>query len=313
MKDINLKEDLKILKKAQFLGKFVEVITILPDGSRVINMFYDVGAMEPVESFEEEITEILTEDDNESSDEEEVEEHSRDRSKSGNMSLDGRCGEGIGRCKFGECCSKYGWCGKTVKHCNVELGCQMEFGKCTKSKGFMDSKDSTDSRDSKENEVIEIEKVPEEDDNESTEEEEEGKEGKEEQKDVSSDGKCGEGIGRCRSGECCSKYGWCGKTEKHCKLELGCQSEYGECEKSSSKSGNETISKDGKCGQGIDHCKSGECCSKYGWCGKSARYCSVREGCQPEYGECHHSRSRHSRITTTVTKVKTVISAKNSR
>jgi len=355
-------------KESPIPGKFVEFISILPNGSRVINMFYGASVTEPVESSEEEITEIPTEDDNESSDEEEVEEQSRDGSKSGNVSLDGRCGEGIGRCKFGECCSKYGWCGKTVKHCNVELGCQMEFGKCTKSKGSMDSKDSMDSRDSKENEVIEIEKVPEENDNESTEEEEEEEEErKEEQKGVSSDGKCGEGIGRCKSGECCSKYGWCGKTEKYCKVELGCQmefgkctksnndyykngvrkdgkcgqgigrcktgeccskygwcgktekhcevefgcqSEYGECEKSSSKSGNEMISKDGKCGEGIGRCKSGECCSKYGWCGKSARYCSVREGCQSEYGECHHSRSHHSRITTTVTKVKTVMNTK---
>jgi len=280
-------------------GKFIETITILPDGSRVINMFYNTNVTEPVESSEEEITEIPTEDDNESSDEEEVEEQSRDGSKkSGNVSLDGRCGEGKGRCKSGECCSKYGWCGRTEKHCKVELGCQTEYGKCKKSKG---SKEKEDDKDSKKDEVIEIQEAPEEDDNESSEEEED------EVQSVSSNERCGEGIGICKSGECCSKYGWCGKTEKHCNIELGCQTEFGECHKYSSHSKNETINKEGKCGKGIGRCKSGECCSKYGWCGKSNRYCNVKEGCQSEFGKCHQ-KSRHFRVTTTVTKVKTVMS-----
>jgi len=271
-------------------GEFVKVITILPDGSRVVNMFYNenpnaANITEPVVSSDEEITEIPTEDNNESSDEEEDEE----QSQSDNVSSDGRCGKGIGRCKTGECCSKYGWCGKTEKHCKIELGCQSEFGKCKKSKGH---------KDSKENEVTEIQKVPEEDDNESSEEEEE-----EEEQGVSSDGKCGKRIGRCKTGECCSKYGWCGKTEKYCNVELGCQSEFGECT-NSNKDYKNYVRKDGKCGKGIGHCKSGECCSKYGWCGKSDKYCNVKEGCQSEFGECHH-KSRHSRKTTTVTKVKT--------
>jgi len=42
-------------------------------------------------------------------------------------------------------------------------------------------------------------------------------------------GKCGKGIGKCFSGYCCSKYGWCGKTDDHCDISKGCQSEFGDC------------------------------------------------------------------------------------
>ncbi|OUM57139.1 carbohydrate-binding module family 18 protein [Piromyces sp. E2] len=40
----------------------------------------------------------------------------------------GQCGEGIGRCAPGSCCSQYGWCGNTSQHCGV--GCQPRFGIC---------------------------------------------------------------------------------------------------------------------------------------------------------------------------------------
>ena len=36
------------------------------------------------------------------------------------------------------CCSKYGWCGKTEKYCDVDNGCQSEFGRCN----FKDDEDS---------------------------------------------------------------------------------------------------------------------------------------------------------------------------
>jgi len=49
-------------------------------------------------------------------------------------SNEGRCGEGIGSCDDNECCSKYGWCGKTDEYCNVAKGCQSEFGICNKKK-----------------------------------------------------------------------------------------------------------------------------------------------------------------------------------
>ena len=43
------------------------------------------------------------------------------------------------------------------------------------------------------------------------------------------DGKCGPGYGKCANGNCCSKFGWCGKTEAHCLVSNGCQSEFGIC------------------------------------------------------------------------------------
>jgi len=89
--------------------------------------------------------------------------------------------------------------------------------------------------------------------------------------------RCGKDYGSCKSGYCCSKYGWCGKTTDHCAVSKGCQSEFGECK-------NDNVS--GKCGKGIGQCPSGYCCSKYGWCGKTTDHCAVSKGCQSGYGEC---------------------------
>jgi len=150
-------------------------------------------------------------------------------------SVKDRCGKDYGKCASGECCSKYGWCGKTDDHCSASKGCQSEFGKCTK-----DNEDN-----------------------------------------VNNEGKCGKGYGKCASGECCSKYGWCGKTDDHCSATKGCQSEFGKCTKD-----NENINNESKCGKGYGKCPSGECCSKYGWCGKTNDHCLASKGCQSEFGKC---------------------------
>jgi len=57
--------------------------------------------------------------------------------------------------------------------------------------------------------------------------------------EVSMDGRCGEGLPVCRKGFCCSKWGWCGKTELHCAVKNGCQSKYGTCDKSNDDKGND--------------------------------------------------------------------------
>jgi len=96
------------------------------------------------------------------------------------VSTNGKCGAEDGKCPTGKCCSKYGYCGTSEKHCGT--GCQSEFGQCGNINGI----------------------IP-----------------------VSTNGKCGEADGRCPNGQCCSKYGYCGTTDKHC--DKGCQSEFGQC------------------------------------------------------------------------------------
>jgi len=93
---------------------------------------------------------------------------------------------------------------------------------------------------------------------------------------VSTNDKCGFKNGRCPNGKCCSKYGYCGTTEKHCGT--GCQSEFGQC------STNVKISTNDKCGPEDGRCPDGKCCSKYGYCGTSDKHCGT--GCQSQYGKC---------------------------
>ncbi|ORX75553.1 hypothetical protein BCR32DRAFT_285072 [Anaeromyces robustus] len=106
---------------------------------------------------------------------------------------------------------------------------------------------------------------------------------------ISPDGRCGEGIGICKSDECCSKFGWCGKSNRHCMIEQGCQQEFGNC-KSTNGKGETTMTKlitttttsttkptttttttkgpiptsvDGQCGsKNGAKCPSNECCNK---------------------------------------------------
>jgi len=45
-----------------------------------------------------------------------------------------RCGSIYGNCPSGQCCNKYGFCGKTSAFCSVKKGCQSKFGKCNNNK-----------------------------------------------------------------------------------------------------------------------------------------------------------------------------------
>ncbi|OUM63133.1 carbohydrate-binding module family 18 protein [Piromyces sp. E2] len=91
--------------------------------------------------------------------------------------------------------------------------------------------------------------------------------------------KCGKDVAVCADGYCCSKYGYCGKTDDYCKS--GCQSEYGTCKSGSS----QKISKDGRCGPEYGRCPDNLCCSEYGWCDRTSDHCG--SGCQSDYGECY--------------------------
>ncbi|OUM68570.1 carbohydrate esterase family 4 protein [Piromyces sp. E2] len=111
---------------------------------------------------------------------------------------------------------------------------------------------------------------------------------------------CGPEHGICPGSSCCSQYGYCGVTDKHCGE--GCQSEFGKCgitkkvtttttvvkkvttTKQSSLTVTKKISTNGLCGGTNGSCPSGQCCSKYGYCGSDEEYCGT--GCQSEFGQC---------------------------
>ncbi|ORX42340.1 L domain-like protein [Piromyces finnis] len=86
--------------------------------------------------------------------------------------------------------------------------------------------------------------------------------------------RCGEGIGECPEGQCCSAKGYCGTTSGYCSLKLGCQDKYGKCA-------------EGRCGELWGSClKEGECCSAKGYCGTTRSYCKSDLGCQNKFGSC---------------------------
>jgi len=93
---------------------------------------------------------------------------------------------------------------------------------------------------------------------------------------------CGPGKGTCVSGLCCSKYGYCGSSDEHCNLNKGCQINYGFCYEYADQPNNSK-----KCGYGVGTCPDNLCCSKQGYCGSTDAYCSIREGCQLDYGLCY--------------------------
>jgi len=154
-----------------------------------------------------------------------------------------KCGAGVAHCAPGLCCSQYGYCGSNEEYCGK--GCQSEFGECTGNTSTTTTTIISKATD-----------LP------------------------ISTYRCGEGVGRCAPGLCCSKYGYCDNSANHCGA--GCQSEFGECK--STKRTDLPVS-DGKCGDNVAVCMDGYCCSKYGYCGQTVEYCGT--GCQSEFGDCN--------------------------
>jgi peptidoglycan/xylan/chitin deacetylase (PgdA/CDA1 family) len=129
---------------------------------------------------------------------------------------------------------------------------------------------------------------------------------------VSTDGTCGtQGKNQIcigsEFGNCCSQYGYCGKSTDHCGT--GCNTLFGNCGTNANPSSAPTAtstsapqptgalktSTDGSCGSSSgftcvgfihDGAKS-ECCSQYGWCGASTDHCGT--GCNPLAGNCGSS------------------------
>jgi len=127
---------------------------------------------------------------------------------------------------------------------------------------------------------------------------------KESEEVYSTNGQCGGSNGKCPPGFCCSKYGWCGKTEDHCSVSKGCQYQFGSCNgepqpepqpKEDQQEGEQPEPEPepepeqhevGRCGKGYGKCPSGQCCSQYGYCGMNESHCLLTKGCQSEYGTC---------------------------
>jgi len=203
---------------------------------------------------------------------------------------DKECGVGIGSCIDGECCSSEGFCGKSSEYCDIAKGCQENFGLCNSvsqngecgydfgrcpnpshccsRNGYCGSTDAycAKSQGCQSDYGLCIDdEIDYEEENETTTAE-------------PVDPECGEGIGSCSNGWCCSKEGLCGTTDAFCKISNGCQSEFGQCY---------SESEIGKCGEGYGRCPHDEqCCSKEGFCGTTEFYCLPVNGCQEDYGRC---------------------------
>ncbi|KAL7930305.1 carbohydrate-binding module family 18 [Trichoderma chlorosporum] len=107
---------------------------------------------------------------------------------------------------------------------------------------------------------------------------------------ISTNQRCGGHWGTtCKGsgfGDCCSFWGYCGRTDQYCGT--GCDRSSGYCHHLS---GNKDIilnTTNGLCGSAFaSTCLAygnKTCCSKYGYCGNHPEYCGA--GCQDGYGNC---------------------------
>ncbi|KAF2743395.1 carbohydrate-binding module family 18 protein [Sporormia fimetaria CBS 119925] len=137
---------------------------------------------------------------------------------------------------------------------------------------------------------------------------------------ISKNGQCGNGVTCLGSsfGDCCSQYGYCGRTKDYCGK--GCNPLFGTCtsapttghtnnptptSQSSAPSATGVVSTNARCGYTYDAMpggmtclgsKFGDCCSQYGYCGSSEGYCGT--GCQSEFGSCAGQSSSSSSSST---------------
>ncbi|KAF2850984.1 carbohydrate-binding module family 18 protein [Plenodomus tracheiphilus IPT5] len=216
------------------------------------------------------------------------------------ISTTARCGSDHGglTCAgstFGNCCSKYGYCGSNSDYCSPKKGCQSRYGKCDKSPDKPAGAISTDG---------------------------------------SCGGKKGSDCRGSKFGDCCSQYGYCGSSAAYCGIGCNnvfgsCSSAHSSSRvvspsqtytrsipavgsrSSSATAASSTpkISKNNRCGYGNSiaskylgqTCPSGQCCSQYGYCGKFDAYCGAK--CQSAFGKCNSKSSTvHLSSTASATK-----------
>ncbi|KAH4177573.1 hypothetical protein HBH70_023900 [Parastagonospora nodorum] len=198
------------------------------------------------------------------------------------ISQDATCGGKTGyTCKgsrWGDCCSRNGWCGRNRDFCTA--GCQLSFGTCNASPASSSSAIQTSSSSTRLSSIFSspsaspISALK-----------------------VSTDGSCG-GKVTCKGskfGNCCSKYGYCGSSSSYC--DAGCNPLFGNCKdqavpSTTPSSPSLKVSKDAKCGGSTGQtCKNsafGNCCSQYGWCGSGPSYCG--RSCDSALGDCSNFR-----------------------
>lgn len=105
---------------------------------------------------------------------------------------------------------------------------------------------------------------------------------------ISPNQQCGGSTGyTCKGssfGNCCSYYGYCGKSDSYCGT--GCDTNFGECNPTSDGVSNTT---NGLCGSQFRatcaNFGTKTCCSQYGFCGDSSTHCGT--GCQKGFGTCN--------------------------
>jgi len=203
-------------------------------------------------------------------------------------SSNGRCGPDYGVCPDNLCCSKYNYCGNGDGYC--KKGCQSEFGTCDENSSTTITSTTTTTTKKTTTTTTTTTKSP---------------------LPTSTSGRCGLDYGICPDNLCCSKYGYCGDSDDHCKK--GCQSEFGVCNEGSTTTKTTTTTKNpslptstnGRCGPDYGYCPDNLCCSKYGYCGDSDDHCE--SGCISEFGRCGGNSS------TTNTKFKFYTECKNSK
>jgi len=136
-----------------------------------------------------------------------------------------RCGPGYGFCDFEECCSQNGYCGTTSEYCD---SCQPIYsGRCDNNNSNKKKRCGSGYGFCGNNECCSKSGYC------GTTEEYCGKGCQpyfgdrcdENGDDVESNKRCGFKYGYCSDDECCSKKGYCGKTEEHCGK--GCQTFFG--------------------------------------------------------------------------------------
>jgi peptidoglycan/xylan/chitin deacetylase (PgdA/CDA1 family) len=156
----------------------------------------------------------------------------------------GKCGDGMGICEEGYCCSQYNWCGKSEGHCG--LGCQSVFGNCNVGDFVSSTSDPSEPTGSIK---------------------------------LSTDGRCSDIDGSCINNECCSQYGWCGVSVDHCRQcnplfsgPFGCGKSLVTTSSSPTNTPVVKLSTNGRCSEIDGSCIGGQSCSEHGWCGTSSAH-----------------------------------------